>query len=229
MHFPSAKFSKQPLPDEFYTWLHVDITGHIANNAAATGTFGFALNNPVYPLNSPGGAATTIPNPQTTSLATLNPSGMSILLQNNGTGIWTQYRVWGLSVELTVIPGGDADGITHAIAPISGSAAAYGTVSQMGQAPGACSILSTIGANPQANTLKAFYSMPTLAGVTNTIFGADDSYAGTFTTAPESEFFVQWRYATAIAGTVTTGVGYKLHLAYHVQFFSRTDAALVSD
>jgi len=227
LHFPSSFFTKQPLPDKFYTYLHADITGYFPSGAAANGQAAFIMNHLFFPFNVNGDSAAFL-NPSVT-ISSFNPTGLSNLIYNpvTSTGIWSQGRVWSLKVDLTLFPQINGDNCEFGVAPIAGTADAYTSMPVLASGPNSVVKVTGSGTSGAANTISGTWSIPALAGISNQIFNADPDYAFMASAAPAAKWFLQFRYATLDQAVLSNNMPYKIHCTWHVEFFSRTDTQLL--
>lgn len=230
LSFKSARFTRQPLPDRFFTWLQLENQGaQPAGVGSNTGTYGFAINDIVTPLNKPGPAGFALQNP-VVALNLLNPQGLKNLLFNGSTntGIYTQFRVWTCIAKFTFIPGSFADGANIAMAPLASAASAYTSLETLSSAPNAVTGTASNGGSGASQSIEATWSMPALYGIPKTVFPAFASAIGTAGTPPGLPLYAQIAYRDDANQNLVNIAGTKLQVMYHVEFCNRADATLLN-
>lgn len=229
MSFPFSFFCRQPLPDQFFTWLCCDMIGY-ADDTSVSGNFAFGLNILSFPFNQPGGLGVTLPHPFS-AVNAANPAGLKNVLYNSSTstGIWNFYRVWATQVELVSTPFSQADRVYITMAPVYENVNAYGSVITSGQAPNSMEKMVEAGVSAKENTLAALYKIPNIVGQDSRSFLASGAYVGSFSAAPSAPVYMNVNYATADKGTLSGNLTFSVRLRFHVEFFQRVDTALLDN
>lgn len=228
LKFARSYICKQPMPDRYDCWLFLDNYGHYASGAAV-GSAAFSLNNLNTPLNVTGALGVALPNP-VTAVGSAMYAGLKNLLYNaaTGTGIWNFARVWSVRVELWFCPQSTGDTINVSMAPVTGNVAAYLTVVTCGQGPNSCNSSMTNGVAASMNTIRNYYSMPALCGISQKEYAADDTHSFNLgAAAPNPTVYLNVQWGTADAQNLASTLPWKLRLAAHVEFYSRVDSALL--
>jgi len=228
--FKASRFTLQPLPDKFLTWLAVEnLFFFTGTGAVATDTYGFSLSSIVNPFNKATPVAKTFPGPAA-AIATQNPTGLTNLLFNSltSTGIYLKYRVWSVKVSIEtslVVNAAATDSIVVAMAPVANNVGAYTTVTGIGSGPNSKS--KTIMSHTGTHIMDSTYSLPKLNGVSPEQF-ATNSNVGTFATDPGILSTLQfgWVSSDGIAPAATYIYNWRVKLMFHVEFFSRADSEL---
>lgn len=230
MNFKGSRFSKMSMPDRFLTWMSIELQGGISTGAGSnTGTFGFALNDIVFPFNKPGPVGVTLPNP-VQAVNAWNPQMLKNFLFNatTNTGIYNQYRVWASEVNVSMTPGNAADTVNICMCPLAQAATAYTGPEAISSGPNSVVKISTFGGSGASCTMTALWSMPALAGCPKNLYPAFASALGTASTTPGLPYFVQVGYRTDDAAMLTAVVGVRIVVRYHVEFLNRADSQLLN-
>jgi len=226
--FKLSKFTKQIMPDRFFTWLTIENQGAYAPAFGVTGTFGFALNDIVLPFNKPGPATNTLPTP-VQAINAWNEQGLKNLLFNTSTntGLYNNFRVWTCIANVTLTSGNAADSFNLAVTPLSQAALAYNNPEAIAAAPNSVVKSCTFGGSGASCTVTAMASHPALAGVPKNLFPSYAPALGAFVATPGLPMFWQvgWRTDDNQPNSGTMGV--KVLLQYKVEFCNRVDSGLI--
>jgi len=229
LDFKLSKFTKQIVPDRFFTWLTIENQGNTGSGAGSnTGTFGFALNDLVVPFNKPGPVAITLPNP-VQAINVWQEQGLKNLLFNTGTntGLYNNYRVWTAiaNVTFTLAPT-DAE-MNIVVLPLSQAAVAYANPEAMAAAPNSVVRSCTNGGTGASCTATLVAGHPALSGVPKNLFPSYAPALANFTAGPGLPMFFQVGWRTGINAALTTAAGIKIVIQYKVEFCNRVDSGLL--
>jgi len=228
--FKLSKFSKQIVPDRFFTWITIENQGATGSGAGTNvGTFGFSINDIVFPLNKNGSVGANLPNPFQ-AVNSWNEQGLKNLLYNTATntGLYNNFRVWTSIANVTFTLANAADGALNAVLlPLSQAAVAYGTPEAMEAAPNSIVKTCAQGSSGGSCTLTCVASQPALAGVPKTLFPSFASALGAFSAGPGLPMYWQVGWRTHANAVLTNSVGIKVLVQYKVEFCNRVDAALI--
>lgn len=228
LNFKLSRFVKCPVPDRYLTWLTIENQGVQGTGAGSnTGTWAFALNDIVTPFSKTGAVPTSLPG---IILGGTSPAFTKNILFNvtTGTGIYNQYRVWSTAVAITYTPGNAADSVNTVMVPLTNAAAAFVSPEAMAMASNSIAGTSTFGSSGAGSTIMAMWSMPALFGVPKLVFPAFASAIVTAATTPGLPLFCQVAYRTDNNLILTAGLGIRVQIQYHVEFFSRVDTAALT-
>lgn len=227
--FKLSKFTKQIVPDRFFTWLTIENQGRI-DAAAGSNVFswGFSLNDLVFPLNKNGPVGFNLPNP-VQAVAAWNEQGLKNLLFNTATntGLYNNFRVWTVIANITYTSGNAADSMNLVVVPLSQAATAYGTPEAMAAAPNSVVKSCTFGGSGASCTATLVCSQPALAGVPKNLFPSFAPALGAFTAGPGLPMFIQVAHRTDDNIILTAPMGIKVLVQYKVEFCNRVDAGLL--
>lgn len=228
--FKLSKFSKQIVPDRFFTWLTIENQGFTAGGAGSNvGTFGFALNDIVLPLNKPGPTAVTIPGP-VQAVNAWNEQGLKNFLFNTATntGLYNNFRIWTSIANVTFSLANAADAAVNAVLlPLSQAATAYPNPEAMEAAPNSVVKTCAQGSAGASCTLTCVASAPALYGVPKNLFPSFASALGSFSATPGLPMFWQVGWRTAANAVLNNALGIKVLIQYKVEFCNRVDAGLL--
>lgn len=225
LKFAYSYYCKQPFPDRYDCWLTYDNVGSFATGTA-TGAFGFALNDIVYPLNKPGALNLKLPFPFA-AVTAANPAGLKNILYNNvtSTGLYNQFVVLGTQVSMIVTPGNAPDSLAVSMAPVVGSTLNYVDVVRCGQGPN--SVQKVIQFAQGDRTMSQFYSGPSLRGQSYTEYIGDSNNWGSFSTPPPIGTFSNVQWETQAQNTTNNAVNFTVQIKFHCLFFGRVDTGLL--
>jgi len=227
--FKLSKFSKQIVPDRFFTWLTIENQGSVAAGAGSNvGVFGFSLNDLVFPLNKNGPVGANLPNP-VQAVAAWNEQGLKNLLYNTATntGLYNNFRVWTLIANITLTSGNASDSMNLVVVPLSQAAVAYGGPEAMAAAPNSVVKSCTFGGSGASCTATLVASHPALAGIPKNLFPSYAPALGAFSAGPGLPMFVQVAWRTDDNAALQSTMGIKVLLQYKVEFCNRVDAGLI--
>jgi len=232
--FKASRFTLQPLPDKFLTWLTLENNFDFPGTGLVnTDSYGFSLSSLVTPFNKATPVAKTFPNGQS-NITTQMPTALTNLLYNSltSTGIYLKYRVWSVKVtiETSIYLGGATpltDSIVVSMAPIANNVGAYTTVMGIGSGPNSknMTVVSTTGKQMMSST----YSLPKLNGISPELYAAGSGfYTGTFAVDPSQLTTLQfgWASSNQINAPATTYYNFRVKLQYHTEFYDRADSEL---
>lgn len=228
--FKLSKFTKQIVPDRLFTWLTIENQGATGSGAATNvGTFGFSINDIVFPLNKNGPVGSNLPNP-VQAVNAWNEQGLKNLLFNTSTntGLYNNFRVWTSIANVTFTLANAADGALNVvIVPLSQAASFYNLPEAMEAAPNSVVKTCSQGSSGGSCTLTCLASQPALAGVPKNLFPSYAPALGAFSAGPGLPMFWQVAWRTHANAVLTNSVGIKLLVQYKVEFCNRVDAALL--
>lgn len=230
--FKLSKFTKQIVPDRLFTWLTIENQGFTPGGAGSNvGTFGFALNDIVFPLNKPGPTATLIPNP-TQAVNAWNEQGLKNLLFNTATntGLYNNFRVWTAIANVTFSLANAADSAVNAVLlPLSQAAVAYATPEAMSAAPNSVTKVCAQGSAGASCTVTCVAGHPALAGVPKNLFPSYAPALGAFSATPGLPMFFQVGWRTAANIVLNNALGIRIQIQYKVEFCNRVDSGLLQN
>lgn len=213
--------------DRQFVWFDVNQIGHTAlGNASAS--FAFQLNDPVLPFNTAGGSS-TISNPGIANNI-LNPNGLRNLLFSvgSGTGLWINYRVWRVRLQITTMPQAAGDTALTAVAPVLGGSAAYGSALTCGQGPQGCAKVVEFSVPANANTLYCNWSLPQVFGIPEGQYAAASSqYYGQYGNAPSVLLYAQYFFQTTDGANTLSPMTYYVKVRYYTELFGRNDVTVL--
>lgn len=225
IRYKSSFVTGQPMPDRFFTWLKIENTGNIPAGDGPAFNFGFSLNWPVFPFNSPGGVAVIPPNLLIAANA-LNPTALENFLYNSvtNTGFYNFGRVWSVVVELQIVSQNAADMIDTVIVPVTGVLATYGDVARAASAPNASRSKVSAGYSANNKVVKSTWSIPALVGISPALYASSTSTnAFQFIVSPSPQCFCEALLYNMDASPVNNPLTYVLKVHYHIEFFGRHD------
>lgn len=221
--------TRQLMPDSYSTWITTTNAGYWPSVAgAATNSFQFAIDQIVDPLSLTGGTGKVLPNP-ISALATTSGAGVKNLLYNTttSTGLYLNFRVWRVKVEIQVIPQAAPDATMIAMAPIREATNSYTTLNQIAQAPNSSSITVVSGTSAHQDSIKGNYSLPDLVGVSRTGFEAPVGLSFyVYNSAPRN--FIQVGYNTVTNAIPTQPLQIMITMQQYVEFLGRADSVLLN-
>jgi len=229
--FRRSNLTHQPWPDRYFTTLMVENFGYYGTSTGQSDYFGMALNILPYPFNTVGGITNKLPNPKVATNS-CDPAGLENLLYNSATntGLWLNYRVWGATVRINCQPQATGDALQFGIAPVVTASANYGSLQTLSQGPNSKWIVCTANNTARGNTIIKHFSIPQILGISKRAYGtpATATY-GTYGTAPSSanQVFAQVFYNTQDESTNSGPIGFSVSIKYHVEFWGRTDTAII--
>jgi len=227
--FKLSKFSKQIVPDRFFTWLTVENQGSITSGAGSnTFSWAFSLNDLVFPLNKNGPVGFNLPNP-VQAVNAWNEQGLKNLLYNTATntGLYNNFRVWTTIANVTYTSGNAADSMNLVIVPLSQAAIGYLNPEAMAAAPNSVVKSCTFGGSGASCTATLVASHPALAGVPKNLFPSYAPALGAFTAGPGLPMYVQVAHRTDDNANLQATAGVKVIIQYKVEFCNRVDAGLI--
>lgn len=237
MMFKPSRSLHQPMPDRYFTWLEQVNQGYIATNTSSPFIYGLALNDPIAAFGKKGGAPSAFPNPLT-SVANQWPTGLANLLTTQGvtgansSGIYNQFRVWGVKVTLSHQPENVADTGTITIAPVVGSNDTYATAPAIMSSPNSMTKMLSEATNSRSNTVSKYYRIYELLGIPKKLYAAGyygnaGIYTGLVTTS-NSTAFLQVCYQNGVANNTSGNIPISVKFNWFIELFSRTDANLLT-
>jgi hypothetical protein len=227
LSFKGSLRSLQPMPDTFKTWVTATNSGYWpTGTGTSTNSFQLAIDAICKPFNNTGGTGKLLPNPLVAT-ASESGSGVKNLLYNTdtNTGIYVNYRVWRVILEVQAVPQTQGDSALFAMAPIVNTASQYTSINGITQGVNSVSKMITAGTSGKGDMIKANWSIPAILGI------QDNQYATTSTAQSygyTGNVFPQIGYNlldgnTALVNTLPVFV----KMNQFVEFFRRADGQLL--
>lgn len=225
---PRSLTTRQPIPDNYWTWLTVQGDGYAASGVGSA-SFSFAINNPVLPFNNTG-AGGAFPNPSVANNAN-NPTGLQNLIYNSSTatGLWQYGRVWRTRVTVTPMVSNTADQIQVAMAPLTGTVNTYSTYAALAASPNSATRDSQMNMAPKDGQLTEDWDIPAIVGIKKQLYDAQaGAYSFQYATVPTSQVFAQVYMTEGTQQNTTGRVVFRIVIQYYIQFFQRIDTLLLT-